>query len=507
MNEYVLKYTSYKTLKCYKLVFSFKHFIKNIGSIIVLILFVIYLGFFVYFLLRGISPLKLAISKIFFEDQSNKPISFENLNIKKKSKPKNKKKKALSSNGDNPPKKVIGKSLFNKNDNNISNHNNKNNIILFSDIEEEDNNDKKNANINTALFDKELQSNILYKNSSNIKTNSVNSSRNNYINNENSTNNNSVRKNIIISGRGPKSYFHDFNLAKKNDKKSKFAKDKDKSVNSDKDKKKIKRKINGSIQEKSHKKFKSKEILDSSSSFVEKPEDDKKLKMLDDYELNHLGYFDALQEDKRNFCRIYCSLIKRDHIIFSACSCNDYNLFYVKMAKFIFILCTLMTMNVYFFSDKSFHKLFISGVKYYFSYQILKIIISVLITLFVEVILCYLTMTDRHVYEIKSLPKNENQGEKVVNILKCLTNKLIIFFATTISIFLFYWYSISAFCAVYPNSQLIYIIDCLLSCIFFAIIPFISYALLTLLRVISLKDDDKKRLKCIYKLSQCFPVF
>ena len=198
----------------------------------------------------------------------------------------------------------------------------------------------------------------------------------------------------------------------------------------------------------------------------------------------------------------------RDQIfLYTFFACNDYNLFYVKMGKFVFVIANLMAMNAFLFSDKSFHKLFISGVSYYFMYQILQISLSVIITYVVEVILCYLTFTDRHIYEIKSLPKKEVNGEKVFSTLKLIRNKLTIFYISTFLILLFYWYFISAFCAVYPNTQKIYLIDCLLSLLFFSVIAFIVYALTTLFRVISLKDVNKKRLKLCYLLGQSFPLF
>ena len=166
-----------------------------------------------------------------------------------------------------------------------------------------------------------------------------------------------------------------------------------------------------------------------------------------------------------------------------------------------------MTINAFLFADKSIHKLFISGVNYYFNFQILQIIMSAIITYFVEVILCFLSFTDKYIYEIKSLPKKETNGERVFSILKCVRTKLIIFYGAIFVILLFYWYSVSAFCAVYPNTQKIYIIDCILSFIFYSIIPFVVYFIITLLRVISLKEKNKKRLQCLYKVSQSFPLF
>ena len=198
----------------------------------------------------------------------------------------------------------------------------------------------------------------------------------------------------------------------------------------------------------------------------------------------------------------------RDQLfLYTFVACNDYNLLPVKIGKFMIIIATLMAMNAFLFSDKSFHKLFISGVAHYLSYQILQILLSVVITSVVEVILCYLTLTDRHIYEIKAMPRKEVNGEKIFNILKCIRNKLFTFYMITSIMLLFYWYFISAFCAVYPNTQKIYLIDCLLSLLIFSIISFIVYALTTLFRVISLKDVNKKRLKLCYLIGQSFPIF
>ena len=56
-------------------------------------------------------------------------------------------------------------------------------------------------------------------------------------------------------------------------------------------------------------------------------EKEKGISSLDGYELNHLKYEEALEKDKRGFCKIYWSIIKRDELfIFTFISWNDYNL-------------------------------------------------------------------------------------------------------------------------------------------------------------------------------------
>ena len=85
--------------------------------------------------------------------------------------------------------------------------------------------------------------------------------------------------------------------------------------------------------------------------------------ILDDYELNHLNYEDAIQYDKRSFCRIYWSIIKRDQLIlFIFVSSKDFNLIYIKYARLIFTISTLMVMNAFLFSDELIHEFFMNGV-------------------------------------------------------------------------------------------------------------------------------------------------
>ena len=110
-------------------------------------------------------------------------------------------------------------------------------------------------------------------------------------------------------------------------------------------------------------------------------------------------------------------------------------------------------MNAFLFSDKSFHKLFLKGVEYNFAQQILQIILSVIITHIVEILLCFLSMTDRIIYQIKKIAKTGKENKIIFNCLKKIRIKLIIFFVGTFIVILFYWYFISAFCSVYKNTQ------------------------------------------------------
>ena len=236
-----------------------------------------------------------------------------------------------------------------------------------------------------------------------------------------------------------------------------------------------------------------------------KPE--KSEKPLDDFELNELDYNEAVEKDKRNGFRIYFSFIKREHrVIFSFFYCNDYNLVPVKLSRFIFLLATDMAMNVFFFNDASMHKIHIDYGKYELIYQIPQIIYSTIASQIIEVFICFLSLTDKYIYQIKHLEGKERNKINIDKIFKCIKIKLVSYFVFTFIFFLGYWYVVSAFCAVYENTQRVFIRDSLMSFLLSLIYPFILYSIPTFLRLIALRCTNKK-LECVYKLSEVIPFF
>ena len=206
----------------------------------------------------------------------------------------------------------------------------------------------------------------------------------------------------------------------------------------------------------------------------------------DDYELNNLDYLKAKKLDKRNFFQIYWSLLRREHLlIFTFITKYDYNITMIKYSRFIFLLSTGMAMNVFFFSDETMHKMFINYGKYNFIQQIPQIIYSTLITKLLELLLCFLSMTDKYYYHIKY---NRKINKKLLSrIKKCIKIKISIFYLFTIEFFVFYWYLITCFCALYQNTQIAFLKDSLLSFLLDNLIPFVIYLFPSKLRIISLK--------------------
>ena len=233
-----------------------------------------------------------------------------------------------------------------------------------------------------------------------------------------------------------------------------------------------------------------------------------KTQKMDNFELNNLDYKEACEFDKRGCCKTYWSILMREHVVFfTFFVCNDYNLFYVKIERLFLLICTQMTVNGLFFVHESMYKKNMQSEDFTFVQKIPQILFTLVANHIIEVILCYLSMTDTHVYQIKALPKDEKIGEKVLDIMDCMKRKLTGFFVLTFLLFLFYWYFISAFCAVYQNTQVIFLRDSGISILTSYIEPFIIYGVTALLRIISLARCCRRRMGCVYKLSDLIPIF
>ena len=419
-----MKFSNYKVMICYNLVFNLKIFIHNYGSISTLILFFVYAIFIVYHAFRGIRSLKLNISKLMFESMksSNEDIKIISDENYKKNRIQNKRHNTKYSHKNKtklefPPKRTSSKKLT------------KATLI----VKETEGVDFINMENNPKIKKGKRRS---FKLKSKLENNK------------------------IIG-------YQVQNLKTSDDK-----------FNEDK-------------------------VKEGDENDIKK-----KQSKLDNFELNNLEYDEACELDKRGFCSTYISVLMREHLVlFTFFSFKDYNLFHVKIERFFIAICTDMTMNGLFFIHESMHKKYTENEDFTFIQKLPQLLFTLLVSHVLEVIICFLCMTDTAFYEIKSLPKTEENREKIINIIDCIKNKLMGFYIFTFLLFLFYWYFISAFCAVYQNTQIIFLRDSGISFLISCIDPFIIYAFTCLLRTISLSKSFRRKLSCIYKLSDIIPFF
>ena len=225
---------------------------------------------------------------------------------------------------------------------------------------------------------------------------------------------------------------------------------------------------------------------------------------LEDFELNNLELDKASQVDKRSFCRIFYSIIKRNQIIlFTFFSWKDYNLWYFKFARFFFLFSTEIAMNALFFFDNSIHELFLSKGKFDFVKFILQIIISSLVSHVIDIVTRFFIMTDKDIYQIKELDNNEINKIMVSKTLKYINIKLSSFFIFIFVFMIVYFYLITSFCAIYENTQTILLINSIASFVIYLIYPILIYLLFTVFKYIGLKSNSS----CMYKTGNIIPIF
>ena len=422
------KSTNYKVMKCYNLVFNLKIFLKNFGSIITLLFFIIYIIFMIHYCRKDIHPLKVHISKILFNYSMNENLAdYNKFAVKQFAKEKLDEKRRQSTKKitnkkiNFPPKKQNPKKLTNSTGAS-----------------------RKKRDSKFAIFSKSSRTNLKKKATNNpkkpIKLEQTISKKTN----------STEKKGLII--------------------------------------------------------YESKNSINNLNNRIDTI--NKKEKILDNFELNNLDYDEACELDNRGFCRTYCSVLMREHLFFfTFFACKDYNLFYVKIERFLTLVCIEMTVNGLFFVHETMYGKYIEEEEFTFMQKIPQYLFTLIASHLIEVILCSMGMTDTHLYQIKALPKNEQNGEKVVNIIDRMKNKLICFYIFTFLLFLFNWYFISAFCAVYQNTQKIFLKDSGISFLTSMIDPFIIYGATTLFRYISLLGFCKKKLGCVYKISDLIPIF
>ena len=226
-----------------------------------------------------------------------------------------------------------------------------------------------------------------------------------------------------------------------------------------------------------------------------------KNKKLNDEELNNLDYDLAIIIDKRTYFQYYISLLKKKQLIlFAFWPSNDYNLVVIKIALFLLSFSLYFTVNGFFFSDKTMNKINEDKGAFDIIFQIPQILYSSVISAVINVILKQLSLSERQILTIKQ-EKNFKVAQKKSNqIRKYIKIKLALFFIFSILLMLFFWYFISAFCAVYKNTQMILIKDTLISFGLSMLYPFGLNLIPGMFRIPALSAAKKDK-KCLYKFS------
>ena len=441
-----LKNSNFLVLKCYKLVFDFNNFLINIGMIIMTIILIISIILIIIHYIKEQNKIcyyiELVLKMKFFIE------SLEKTKIKKKS-----------------------NRSVNLEENNIK--------ILKKEEKIKKLNDKRKSSMCKIINNKEPPKKIYYEKTNKYKVIS-NKSEYSKISNKNLFD----LKNNEIKESNKKKQLDLKNIKKLN-------------------KNKIKKKNNTSSN--SLKNFVKKEWIKELESLD--PSKIHIINKLTEHELNTLEYKLAIVKDNRTYIQYYWSLLKKKHLIlFTFIPIQDYNLFSIKLFLFIFSLSLSFTINGFFFSDETMHKIYENNGKFTFLLQIIQILYSTLICAVINTILKLLSLSENKILEIKGEQNFELALDKSKDVKKYIKIKYILFFVLGFLLLSFFWYFISCFCIVYNNTQIILIKDTLISFALSYLYPFGLNLIPGIFRIYALRAKNKDK-KCIYQTSQLIALF
>ena len=456
-----LKNSNFLVMKCYKLVLNLKNILKNKGRIVMTLIFFLFLVSLLIYIIKDRKQLIIYINLIL----RNK-LNYEEYEIN-------------SENGNlniNNKTKIRRNSQFSKIDKKKNNNTKKNKKEKKPEIKNKKNNKKKSKDKHEPS--KRKINKVKKKDNKVNSRRSMLSTSSNRLSNKVSKLDGKININIIP--------INNLNYAKTLKKKA------------NKNKNKIEKDIKiFRVPTEKNDKY----IKNNKEKTVNKLYNSLYKQNLNDQELNNLEYELAIIIDKRTYFQYYWSLLKKKQLIlFTFLPAKDYNLFSLKIALFLLSFSLYFTINGFFFSDETMHKIHEDNGAFNIIYQIPQILYSSIVSAIINMILKLLSLSEKDILSLKQ----EKDLKRATNYSKTIQSyiiiKFIIFFILSNILLLFFWYFISCFCAVYTNTQMILIKDTLVSFGLSMIYPFGLNILPGLFRIPALRAKNKDK-KCLYKIS------
>ena len=224
---------------------------------------------------------------------------------------------------------------------------------------------------------------------------------------------------------------------------------------------------------------------------------------LNENELNSLLYEEALKIDKRTYFKIYCSLLKSNHLSLLAFSPsnNDYDSRLIKIDLLFISFIISLTVNALFFNNNIIHKIYEDCGQFNFIYHIPQIIYSSIISGLIGFILKLLALTEYIVLEIKHERNGKEYNDIKNRAFLFIRIKLMFFFIFSFILLLMCFYYLACFGGIYKNTQIHLIKDTLISFSLTMVYPFLVCLIPGTLRFYSLKKNSKAG-EYMYKFSK-----
>ena len=226
--------------------------------------------------------------------------------------------------------------------------------------------------------------------------------------------------------------------------------------------------------------------------------------VMNEEQLNNANYTIAEKYDDRGYLRLYWSLLKlKQMFIFTFYTSTDYNIRVLKIALFILFFAFYFAFTALFFNDSIMREIYIYKGNTNAAVHIPNIILSSLCCIIMNFIVRFVTLSERDISKINCETDAENKKKLCKSTEKILKIKVIILFAVSFILLGICWYYVSAFCAVFKNSQGHYFVNVFVAFLVCNLWPCIT----SLIPPIFRKKGLNNKSPCMYKASQIIAYF
>ena len=215
--------------------------------------------------------------------------------------------------------------------------------------------------------------------------------------------------------------------------------------------------------------------------------------LLSEVAMNEGSYDDIKGKDDRSYMRIYWSLLKMKQLfIFTFYTNNDGNLRVVKIGLFILFISFYFAYTALFFNDKIMRNIYTYKGNTDAALHVPNVVFSSFFCLVSNLLIKFVSLSEHDLLEIKKNPKKKDAMAKKIKI------KTIILFSVSFVLIGLFWYYVSAFCAIFKNSQGHYFTNVLVAFIVCNLWPCVTTLIAPAMRKYAFKNDSS----CMYKASQ-----
>ena len=211
-------------------------------------------------------------------------------------------------------------------------------------------------------------------------------------------------------------------------------------------------------------------------------------------ELNELPFKRAVKYDKRSFCQYYWNILMFSHIILNVFfRHNDYNLFYVKLGLLFMTFPINITMNIFFYTNKSIKVSYVKSLDdiSVFWDNIANSIYSSLLSSTLLIMLKLICLTHNSVRVLRKFKDLKYARDKSKCVLRCIKIRVTLYYLLSFAFVGTFGFYVLCFCAIFENTQKQLVKSTFTSWLISLIYPLVICLVTSLFRQLSFKFKNR----------------